>query len=96
LVLSVVDPKDMQVVQCLWVWCSPCHLPQFMVQSSLYNKGRLVGLLKGTGTRFATWFYAMHWALRLRQALLSTIHQQKILELESVKKQSVQMAIQDI
>jgi hypothetical protein len=21
-----VDPKDMQVVQCLWVWCSPCHL----------------------------------------------------------------------
>ena len=23
---QVVDPKDMQVVQCLWVWCSPCHL----------------------------------------------------------------------
>ena len=34
--------------------------------------------------------------LRLRQALLSTIHQQKFLELESVKKQSVRGAIQDI
>jgi hypothetical protein len=68
----------------------------FMVQSSLYNKGRLVGLLQGAGTQFATWFYAMHQALHLRQVLLSTIHQQKFLELESVKKQSVQMAIQDI
>jgi hypothetical protein len=38
----------------------------------------------------------MHWALRLRQALLSTIHEQKFLELESMKKQSVWIAIQDI
>ena len=49
---------------------------QFMAQSSMYNKGRPVGLLRGAGTRFASWFYAMHQALRLRQALLSTIHQQ--------------------
>jgi hypothetical protein len=61
---------------------------QFMAQSSMYNKGQPVGLLHGAGTRFASWFYAMHRALRLRQALLSTIHQQKFLELESVKKQS--------
>ena len=66
-------------------------------RSLLYNKGRPVGLLRGAGTRFASWFYAMHRALRLRQALLSTIHhQQKFLELESVKKQSVRGAIQDI
>ena len=38
----------------------------------------------------------MHRVLRLRQALLSTIHQQKFLELESVKKQSVRHAIRDI
>jgi hypothetical protein len=69
---------------------------QFMVQSSLYNKGRLVGLLQGAGTWFATWFYAMYWALHLRQALLSTIHQHKFLELESGKKQSVWISIQDI
>jgi hypothetical protein len=69
---------------------------QFMAQSSMYSKGRPVGLLRGAGTRFASWFYAMHRALRLRQALLSTIHQQKFLELESVKKQSVRGAIQDI
>ena len=69
---------------------------QFMAQSSNYNKGRPVGLLRGAGTRFASWFYAMHRVLRLRQALLSTIHQQKFLELESVKKQSVRQAIRDI
>jgi hypothetical protein len=38
----------------------------------------------------------MHRVLRLRQALLSTINQQKFLELESVKKQSVRHAIRDI
>jgi len=69
---------------------------QFMAQSAMYNKGRKVGLLRGAGTRFASWFYAMHRSLRLRQALLSTIHQQKFLELESVKKQSVRHAIRDI
>ena len=69
---------------------------QFMAQTSNYNKGRPVGLLRGAGTRFASWFYAMHRVLRLRQALLSTIHQQKFLELESVKKPSVRSAIQDI
>ncbi len=69
---------------------------QFVVQSSLYNKGRLIGLLQGPGTWFATWFYAMHCALHLKQALLATIHQQKLLDLKSTKIQSVQMAIQDI
>jgi hypothetical protein len=52
-----------------------------MVQSSLYNKGQLIGLLQGAGTWFATWFYAMHPALHLKQALVATIHQQKILDL---------------
>jgi hypothetical protein len=54
---------------------------QFMVQSSSYNKGQLIGLLRGAGTWFATWFYAMHCALRLKQALLAMIHQQKFLDL---------------
>jgi hypothetical protein len=38
----------------------------------------------------------MHRVLRLRQALFSTINEQKFLELESVKKQSVRHAIRDI
>jgi hypothetical protein len=69
---------------------------QFVAQSSLYNKGQLIGLLRGAGTWFATWFYAMHHALCLKQALLAMIHQQKFLDLESAKKQSVPMAVQDI
>ncbi len=69
---------------------------QFMAQSSLYNKGRLISLLQGAGTRFATWFYAMHRALHLKRALLATIHQQKFFDLTSAKKQSVRMAVQDI
>jgi hypothetical protein len=67
-----------------------------MAQSSLYNKGWLISLLCGAGTWFATWFYAMHRALCLKQALLATIHQQKFLDLKSAKKQSVQVAVQDI
>ena len=67
-----------------------------MAQSSVFNKGQMVGLLRGAGTRFATWFYAMHRALRLRKALLATIHQQKFLDLDSMKKPSVRMAVQDI
>jgi hypothetical protein len=69
---------------------------QFVTQSSLYNKGQLIGLLQGAGTWFATWFYAMHHALHLKRALLATIHQQKFLDLKSAKKQSVRMAVQDI
>jgi hypothetical protein len=38
----------------------------------------------------------MHCALRLKQALLAMIHQQKFLDLKSAKKQSVRMAVQDI
>jgi hypothetical protein len=38
----------------------------------------------------------MHRALHLKRALLATIHQQKFLDLESAKKQSVRMAVQDI
>jgi hypothetical protein len=95
-VLPGVDPKDMQVVQCLWVCANHAIHAQFMAQSSLYNKRRLISLLRGAGTRFGTWFYAMHHALHLKQALLATIHQQKFLDLESAKKQSVRMAVQDI
>lgn len=50
---------------------------QFMEQSALANRGRKVGLLRGAGTRFATWFYAMMRLLRMRNALLATIHQAK-------------------
>ncbi len=47
---------------------------QFMAQASIFNDGRKIGLLRGKGTHFATWFYAMHRLLRLKKALKATIH----------------------
>ena len=45
-----------------------------MGHSKQMNKGKAVGLLRGAGTRFATWFYAMHRLLRQKKVLLATIH----------------------
>ena len=67
---------------------------QFMDQSALANSGHKVGLLRGAGTRMALWFYAMMQALRLRQALEATIHQQKFLELKL--KDSAKAAVRDV
>ncbi len=49
---------------------------QFIAQS-LANKDKQVGLLRGAGTRFASWFYAMMHLLCLKEPLKSTSHQQK-------------------
>ncbi|KAL3764415.1 hypothetical protein ACHAW5_001481 [Stephanodiscus triporus] len=46
----------------------------FMQHSKTYNKGRRVGLLRSAETRFASFFYAMHRALRCHEALESTVH----------------------
>ena len=67
---------------------------QFMSQSSLANGGRKVGLLRGAGTRMALWFYAMIRALRLRQPLTATIHQQKFVDLNL--NESAKAAVRDI
>ena len=52
------------------------HKPyaQFSAQSRKFNKGRNINLLKGAVTRMASYFYSMHRSLRLRPALLATIH----------------------
>lgn len=57
-----------------------------MAQSALSNGGRRVCLLLGAGTRMATWFYAMHRSLRLRAALLATIHQAKFVEIKLTER----------
>jgi hypothetical protein len=67
---------------------------QFMFQSALANKGKKVGLLRGAGTRFATWFYAMMRLLRLKEPLKSTIHQQKFRDLTLTA--SAKAAVKDI
>jgi hypothetical protein len=54
---------------------------QFTAQSAIFNKGKKIGLLRGASTRFATWFYAMMRILRLKDALLSTVHQASFKEL---------------
>ncbi len=46
---------------------------QLIAQDNEFNKGK-IGLLQGAGTRFATWFYAMHRALHQKSALNATIH----------------------
>ena len=67
---------------------------QFMAQASIFNDGRNIGLLRGAGTRFATWFYAIHWLLRLKRALKATIHGAAF---ESVAKNArVVLAVEDI
>ena len=52
-----------------------------MEQTSLRNKGRKVGLLRGATTRFATWFYTMVRLLQLEEALIATIRQLKFRDL---------------
>ncbi len=47
---------------------------QFMAQASIFNDGHRIGLFCGASTHFATWFYAIHWLLRLKRALKATIH----------------------
>ncbi len=45
-----------------------------MTQESALNNGKRIGLLRGTGTRFLTWFYAMHCLLRQKWALHDIVH----------------------
>jgi len=70
---------------------------QFMAQSANFNNGRQVGLLRGAGTRMASWFYAMHRALRLRSALVATVHQAQFSSIALVKTdERVRAAVNDI
>lgn len=65
----------------------------FISQSDLANK-RKIGLLRGAGNRFGTWFYAMIRALHLERALKSTIHQVKFREL--TLNETARQAVLDI
>ncbi len=47
---------------------------QFIAHSCAFNDEKIIGLLCGAGTRFSTWFYAMHKALRMKPVLAATIH----------------------
>ena len=67
---------------------------QCMAQSSLSNRGKKVGLLRGAGTRMAMWFYAMIRLLRLEMPLKATVHQEKFRSLPL--NESARMAVLDI
>ncbi len=70
---------------------------QFLAKSALLDGGRAIGLLRGAGTRFASWFYAMFRALRVKEALLATVHDPKFVALDLVKKNDrVRLAVFDI
>ena len=69
----------------------------FIAQTTKANGGRAIGLLRGAGTRFATWFYAMHRALRLEGALLDTAHDPHFSKLDIVKTNNrVMLAVHDV
>lgn len=51
--------------------------------SSITNGEKRIGLLHGAGACFATLFFAMHRLLRQKNALLTTIHQEKFYLLEA-------------
>lgn len=70
---------------------------QFMSQSTLLNNGRKVNLLRGAGTRMASWFYAMHRALRVKPALVATVHQVQFNSIALVHTdERVRLAVNDI
>ena len=69
---------------------------QFIAQSTIANK-RAIGLLRGSGNRMGNWFYAMHRALRLKDALVATIHQSIFATLSIVKTDDrVRLAVMDV
>lgn len=67
---------------------------QFIAQTSAANNGRKIGLLRGAGTRMASWFYGMMRLLRLKQPLKATIHQQQFRDL--TLNVSAKAAVHDI
>ena len=64
---------------------------QFIAQSTQANKGVAIGLLRGSGTRMALWFYAMMRMLRMQAVLKATINQIKFRELLQTLKCSIGM-----
>ena len=69
----------------------------FIAQTTKANGGRAIGLLRGAGTRFATWFYEMHRALRLEGALFATVHDPHFAKLDIIKTNNhVMLAVHDV
>ena len=69
----------------------------FIAQTTKANGGRDIGLIRGAGTRFATWFYAMHRAVRLEGALLATVHDSHFANLDIIKTNNrVMLAVHDV
>ncbi len=50
------------------------------------NSGHKIGLLHGTGTRMASFFYVMHCMLCLCQALLAMVHSAEFNDLKTLPK----------
>ena len=69
----------------------------FIAQTTKASGGRAIGLLRGAGTRFATWFYAIHCALRLEGAILATVHDPHFAKLDIVNTNNrVMLAVHDV
>ncbi len=64
------------------------------MQVPIMKVARKIGLLCRAGTQFATWFYAIHCLLRLKEVLKATIHSAVF---ESVSKNAcIVLAVKDI
>ncbi len=67
---------------------------QFMTHLSATAYVKRIGLLWGAGTRFVTWFYALHCLLHQTKVLLATIHSPYIAPLAC--NVDTALAVQDI
>lgn len=65
-----------------------------MTQALAKNNGKWIGLVRGAGTRFATWFHAVHHLLCQKKARLATIHSPYFATL--AHNANAALAVQDI
>ncbi len=67
---------------------------QFIAQSSIDNKGKRVGLLRGTTTRMALWLYVMMRVHCHKDVLKANIH--TLIFRDLVKNKKVRRDVMDI
>ncbi len=78
-ILFFLPNFQLLVVKCcmqynvFWYGASHGIYAQFIAQATSFNNKK-IGLLQGAGTRFATWFYAIHRVLCQKTAIKAKIH----------------------
>ena len=89
--------KNFPIIQRVWLWFKSWDLRDIHCTDHKGKWGKVHGLIRGAGTRFTTWFYAIHCALRLEGSLLATFHYPHFAKLYIVKTNNrVMLAVHDV